>query len=144
MAQSAHGVIAYWTTVTGSDSSSNPIEEIVGWNGPNISAPVIDITHLSDTAKNKLLGLYDSGQVSFDVNFMATNIGSTSNTLGKMRESLTNRTRGVLSIQFSTVSTTKKVVCDAFVSGISITGAVDQKIACSITLDLTGGPTWTT
>jgi hypothetical protein len=105
---------------------------------------VIDITHLSDTAKNKLLGFYDAGQVSFDVNFMATNIGSTSNTLGKMRESLTNRTRGVLSIQFSTVSTTKKVVCDAFVSGISITGAVDQKIACSITLDLTGGPTWTT
>jgi len=140
MAQGSQGVVCYWATATANASgATNVVGELVGFSGPSMTAAVIDVTTLAATAKEKVVGVYDGGQITLNINYEVTNDNQR-----MLRECMVGRTKGRLQIQFSTATTAKQISCKAFVSGINITGAVDNKLAGDVTLAITGGASFTT
>ncbi|MDY6844227.1 MAG: hypothetical protein SVW57_09090, partial [Thermodesulfobacteriota bacterium] len=57
-------------SITG--STMEKIGDITSFNGPTGSAAVIDVTNLGSTAKEKMMGIPDEGQFSFEVNLNTT------------------------------------------------------------------------
>jgi len=143
MAIESQGAIFFWSTTTAaSTSTSHAVAEVVGFNGPTGSANVIDCSHLASTAKEKLIGLRDEGQVTLDVNFRP---GTTAQDY--LRNCRANRLmrKGVIQLNDNTTEVARtKVIFDAYVSGFSITGAVDQIVKGSVTLEITGACTFAT
>lgn len=120
------------------------IGDVVGWNGPGMSMPMADITNLSNTAKNKLpVGAYDGGQVTIDFNF---DIEATARQM-LIQKDLRARTARYYDIVFTDVgAATVGSYCafQAYPSGYSIQGSVDNPIKGSITLDISGVVQYTT
>lgn len=138
MAKQSQGVICYISTTT-TPSTNVKLGEVTGFNGPSQSVNIIDVTHLESTAKEKLAGLYDGGNMTFNVNMLVTDAGQT-----KAREMMVARTQGSLLIQLSTAATTQKFTCAGFVTGLAMTGAVDNKLAGDISFTISGGVSWST
>ena len=115
------------------------IGEVVSFNGPSMSAAIIDVTNLASTAKEKLIGVYDAGQVSISVLFDEQSSGA------KLHDALirdmTARTKRQMDVIFKGNSTlnTQAVYFGGYVSGFSITGAVDNAIKADITVALASG-----
>lgn len=143
MAIESQGAIFFWSTTTAaSTSTSHAVAEVVGFNGPTGSANVIDCSHLGSTAKEKLIGLRDEGQVSFDVNFRP---GTTAQDYLRTCRANRSMRKAVIQLNDNTTEVAKtKIIFDAYVSGFSITGAVDQIVKGNITLEITGACTFAT
>lgn len=140
MAQNSQGIICYWATTTASATAAgNVIGEVVGFSGPGMSAAVIDVTNLLSTAKEKLMGVYDGGQVTININFSVTNDGQ-----GKLRKCLAQRIKGNLLIQLSTDTTGEKCVTKGFVSGLNMAGGLDKQVTGDFTIAVSGGVSWST
>jgi hypothetical protein len=138
MAKESQGIIAYIATTT-VVSTNIAVGEVVGFSGPSLTANVIDVTNLGSTAKEKLVGVYDGGQITLNCNCLVTDSGQT-----KAREMLAARTKGSLMIQLSSAATTQKINLEGFVVGLNITGAVDAKLAADLTWAVTGGASFST
>lgn len=136
MSREAQGVICYITTTTVA-STNITLGEVVGFSGPQMSANVIDVTNLASTAKEKLVGVYDGGNLTLNLNCMATDSGQQ-----KAREVLASRSKSALIIQLSGSTTTHKIALEGYVSGLGITGAVDGKLAADLTFAISGGVSW--
>ena len=140
MAKESQGIICYWATVTvNATLDENVVGELTGFSGPSMSAGVIDVTNLQSTAKEKMIGLYDGGQISLNVNWVATNDGQI-----KLRESLVQRTKGSLLIQLSTATTAQKISLEGYVIGMNVNGAVDNVLKGDFSIAITGGASFTT
>ncbi len=141
MAKNSQGIVAYWATVTAvATAAANLIGEVVGFSGPSLSAAVIDVTNLVSTAKEKLIGVYDGGQVTLNVNWQC----SAADGQKLMRESIAARTKGVLCIGLNGPGAeTQRIVLKGFVSGMNVTGSVDNKLAGDFTIAITGGASFT-
>lgn len=140
MAKQSQGIIAYWSTTTVvATAASNVVGEVVGFSGPGLSANVIDVTHLQSTAKEKMMGLYDGGQITLNVNMVVTDGGQT-----LLRECLVARTKGALLLQLSTSATTQKMSMEGYVSGLNVSGSVDNKLSGDVTITITGGVSFST
>ena len=140
MAKESQGIICYWSTVTvNATLAANVVGELTGFSGPSMSAGVIDVTNLQSTAKEKMIGLYDGGQISLNVNWVATNDGQI-----KLRESLVKRTKGSLLIQLSTATTAQKISLEGYVIGMNVNGAVDNVLKGDFSIAITGGASFTT
>ena len=141
MAKESQGVWAFIATASAQATSeaANLVAEVVGFSGPSMTGAVIDVTDLSATAKTKLVGVYDGGQVTLNMNFSAT---ATSHM--KIREMLAARTLGNVMLQLSTATTSQKIAMKGYVTGYNVTGSVDNKIASDMTFSISGGVTYTT
>ena len=137
MAIESQGVSIFWSTSTAA-STALEVLGIMGFNGPSGSANVIDITTLQSTAKEKQMGLPDEGQISFDIIYLSTDTGQTA-----LRVDRAARTKRNVSIKFTDSSTTY-ISADAYCTGFSLTGAVDDVIKGSVSLEITGPLTWST
>lgn len=100
---------------------------------------MIDVTNLQSTAKEKMIGLYDGGQVTINTNFLVTDAGQT-----KLRECLAGRTQGNLMLQLSTVSTSQYMAMMAYCTGFSVSGAVDNVLKADYTITIDKGVTYST
>jgi hypothetical protein len=139
MAVGAMGAKLHWAETTPA-AETTLVGEIVSWSGPAWKAAVIDVTHLQSTAKEKLLGIYDVGQLSLDINFVGTgDLGQKS-----LRSSLISRVRGGWKITLSSVTTSQNFVGKGYVSGFSVQGSVDNIIKASVTIEIHGGVSWNT
>ena len=97
MAKESQGIIAYWSTTTAAATAAgNVVGEVVGFSGPAMTNSVIDVTNLQSTAKEKLVGVYDAGNITLNVNCLVTDGGQQ-----KARECLAARTKGCLLLQLS-------------------------------------------
>lgn len=140
MAKNSQGIIAYWSTTTSiATAATNVVGEVKGFNGPGMSANVIDVTNLQSTAKEKMIGLYDAGQIGLQINMLVTDGGQT-----LLRECMVARTKGCLMLQLSTVSTSQKMSMKGYVSGLSVSGAVDNVLTGDVTITITGGVSFST
>ncbi len=133
MAKESQGIIAYISTTT-AISTNTVLGEVVGFSGPGLTANPIDVTNLTATAKEKLIGVYDGGQLTLNVNAVVTDAGQT-----KAREMIAARTKGNVMLQLSTAATTQKIAVKGYVSGLNFTGSVDNKLAGDITIAISGG-----
>jgi hypothetical protein len=143
MAFEAQGAVLYWSTSTAaSTSTSNAIGNIIDFNGPGGQANVIDVTHLGSTAKEKLIGLRDEGQVSMTMLMTFSSVDGQE----RLRTDRANRTPRKCVIQFndSTIELNKgKAIFDAACLGYSVTGAVDDAVRANVVIEVLNAVTWT-
>ncbi|MDY6844228.1 MAG: phage tail tube protein [Thermodesulfobacteriota bacterium] len=137
MALESQGVEFFWSETT-SLSTSVKIGEVTGFNGPTGSAAVIDVTHLDSTAKEKMMGLRDEGQITLDCNLVASNTGQIN-----LRTDRADRNLRKACVKLNDTSS-YQLQFDAYVTGFAISGAVDGKMTCGVTLEITGAVTWST
>lgn len=113
------------------------IGEVVSFNGPGITANVIDVTSLQSTAKEKQVGLQDPGQVSLSV---LLNVETSVEVHTKLKDDMEARTLRQFDIIFTEPTTHKGAVYfGGYVSGFGITGAVDNVVRADITITLSSG-----
>jgi hypothetical protein len=138
MAIEAQGTEFFWSTATtvASTSTSCLVGEITDFSGPGGQAAIIDVTNLNSTAKEKLVGLRDEGQLSLSLNLSFSDTAQ-----GTIRTDRANRTKRKVVIKFndSTDDKTKtKALMDAYCLGFSVSGAVDNKVSANAVIEITG------
>jgi predicted secreted protein len=131
MAVQSQGSVLYFSTTTALATAIS-IGSVAGFNGPSGSANVIDITHLGSTAKEKMMGLRDEGQISLDCIFDPANSGQT-----KLRECRAARTKSHFAIKMTDTAITM-IDGDCYVTGFALSGRVDDKLSLSVTLEISG------
>jgi hypothetical protein len=137
MAIESQGVVVFWSTST-AQSTAQTVGTVTSFNGPTGSAAVIDITSLESTAKEKLMGLPDEGQITIDMIYDSSNAGQTA-----LRVDRAARTKRNVSVKL-TDGSSSLFHADAYVTNWSITGTVDDAVKAAATFELTGPITWTT
>ena len=111
------------------------IGEVNTWDGPGGSASMYETTHLGSTAKEKQIGLPDEGQVTLSINWIQdTDAGQQA-----AKTARAARTEKDFRITFSDAST---ATFSGYVLGLTSSGGVDDKVAGSITIEITGAVTW--
>lgn len=140
MGYDSKGIKAYFATVTGvtATATGNYIGEVVSFSGPSGSPAIIDMTHLASSYKEKRQGLVDEGQVTLEVNMIASDVGQEQ--LLKCRR---GRIRGEFSVRLSDTGVTK-IDCEAYCLSYVPSAGVDAALRAAVTLELTGIATWST
>lgn len=138
---SSNALEAQGTLIKLSTSSTSPytyttIPEVKSFSGPGGSAAVIDVTDLSSVAKEKRMGLADEGQLSFTLNF-----NPDETTHDALRTRRAARTLTAFQIVFTDSSPGTTWSFFAYITGLSISGAVDGVIEANVTLEITGAIT---
>lgn len=133
----SQGTKIYFSTSTTMSTNIN-LGNVVGFAGPTGSAAVIDVTHLGSTMKEKRMGLPDEGQVTFDVLFTYTDTG-----IQKWRECRASRTLCSIAIVLNDTRVTK-IAMEGYPTGLAITGAVDDVVKASLTMEISGAASWST
>lgn len=143
MAFEAQGTEFYWGDTTAySTASTNLVGEVKSISGPSGSAGVIDITHLGSVAKEKMIGLRDEGQISLECNLATTN-----NAQIKMKNDRAARTMKawILKLHDSTTAGNEtRLKGNGYVTGMSISGSVDDVVKASFTIEISGDVSWST
>ena len=124
-------------SMTGYDME--PIGEVVSIDGPSGSVNVIDITHLGSTARTKLVGIQDEGQVSMEVWTNLTT--STAFNQWKLRDFRQSGLAGFYDIVFtdftqSATSEPSAYFFEAFVTNYSVSAALDDAVKSAIGLEI--------
>jgi predicted secreted protein len=117
---------------SGSPLEYDTIAEINSFNGPGGSVSVIDVTDLSSSAKEKIAGMNDNGQLSFECNFLP---GDTEHTA--LRTAKEAGATIKVKIIFTDENETEWTF-DAIVTGFAVQGAIDAVVKASVTLEVSG------
>jgi hypothetical protein len=113
------------------------IGEVTDWDGPGGQATVIDFTHLGSTAREKKMGLPDEGQLSLSGNLVPADAGQVAALAARAAQ-----TEKGFKIEYS--DGTSYDTFDGYVMGFSTSSGVDDKVAFSMTIEITGAVTHTT
>ena len=123
------------TTV--SPNAYSVIPDCTSISGPSGSAAIIDTTALDSTAKEKIMGLPDEGQVTLDLIWG----GETSNAVQKaLRTARAAQTLETFKITL-TDSPQSTYTFTAYVTGWSLSTGVDDVTKASVTVEITGAVT---
>ena len=126
------------TTISIAGHTMQNIGQIVSFNGPSMSAAVIDVTNLQSTAKEKLVGVYDGGQISMSV--ILDNESSNSVLHLELEDDMRARTKRHFDIRFTESATIPgSIYCEGYVTGFTVTGSVDNALKADITLTVSTG-----
>lgn len=117
----------------GSPETFTVIPEVKSFSGPGGAASVIDVSDLSSTAKEKRMGLRDEGQLSLTLNYLPDNAVHDG-----LRTDRANRTLRNFKIVFTDTSPATTWSFAAYVTGLSISGGVDNVVEANVTLELSG------
>jgi predicted secreted protein len=113
------------------------IAELRDITGPGFDETILDITNHSTSAgyKEKLPGVQDSGQLTFDVNWVVQDPTHRYST-GLLRDKF-NRTKRNFQIIWTDTGATLWAFA-AYVKAFQPTGAVDGILTARVTLEITG------
>ena len=138
MASNALG--AQGTTIAvgsaGSPDALVTIPEVINISGPDGQATLIDITNLSSTGKEYLIGLKDEGQVQLDISYVPDNAVHM-----VLRAAFSNRTLLPYRITFTDTVPATYWHFSAYVMGFSVSAGLDQALKATCTLKITGAIT---
>ena len=141
MAFEAQNTEFYWSDSTAaSTAAARLVGEVTDFSGPGGQANIIDVTHLGSTAKEKLVGLRDEGQLSMSMNLSFSDTAQIA-----LRADRATRTKRKCVIKFNDSATDAartKAIFDGYVLGFSITGAVDNKVSANAVIEITGAVTY--
>ena len=137
MAYQSQGTKFFWSATT-AQSSNVQIGSVTDFTGPGGQAAVIDITHLTSTAKEKMMGLRDEGQLTLTLNYDATNTGQAA-----LLADRASRSKKKALIKFSDTAT-HIAVFDGYCLAFSITGAMDNKVSANAVIEIDGAVTFST
>jgi hypothetical protein len=131
----SQGVTLYYSQ-GGSPTSFVALGNVTAIRGPGGQAPVIDVSNLASTFREKLMGLPDEGQITLDVNLDPDNSGHTA-----LRTNRANRTLTEFKLTL-TDSTPAYGIFFAYVTGFSHDIAVGQQVKVAVTLEIDGAVSW--
>lgn len=116
------------------------IGEVTNIKGPSEKASQLDATSFDSTAMEFISGLSDSGEITFDMNFVGQNAQQQG-----LRTDLRNGTLRNFKLILNDHATTPTTVAfSAIVTAApDIAGGVNQVVKASCTLKVSGLPTWT-
>lgn len=140
MAIETQGTRFFWSTSTAA-STANVIGQVMNWSGLGGTAPVIDITHLGSTAREKLMGLRDPGELSLGLIYSATDTGQ-----NLLQTDAGLRAQRKMTIKWSTSGEGNGYGCEftAYSGGLDITGSEDDKVTASAQIIVANAVTHTT
>lgn len=119
-----------------SPTSFLAIGNITDFSGPGGQASVIDVSNLDSVAREKLMGLPDEGQITFNLNLDPDDARHI-----QLRNARAARTRCEFKIQLT--DTTPAIgVFFAYVLGFVLSGGVDQPVKAAVTLEIDGAVAW--
>lgn len=124
----------------GGPETFTTVAEVVNISAPSLALDTIDVTNHSSTAawREFVAGLLDAGEVTFDINYIPT--AATHNATNGLIRDLKNRTKRNFKLVFPDSGSTTWDF-SAYVTGFEPDAPVDDKLAASVTLKLTGQPT---
>lgn len=137
MAIEVQGTRFFWSTST-AQSSAQQIGEVVDFNGPGGTSPVINITVTTSTAAEKMIGIRDEGQLGITLNYNPTDAGHLA-----LIADRASRTKRKALIKFPDTATSI-VVFKGFCTQYGIAGAQNDKVIANAVIEITGGVTNTT
>jgi hypothetical protein len=117
---------------SGSPLAFTAIKEIVSFNGPGGAGQVIDVTDLSSDAIEKIMGLHDEGQISFEMNYLPTD---TQHALLRTQRAAQAATS--FQLIFTDTGTTTWAFT-GFVTGFTVTGGVNAPIKANVVVEISG------
>lgn len=127
---------AYTSGGTATPATYTAIGEVVDFSGPGGQAAVIDVTHLGSTRKEKLMGLPDEGQFTFNLNLDPADSG-------QLAAKASRNAQTELGYKLSLTDTgTTVLTWNAYCLAFNIAGGVDKQVTAFITLEITGGVAW--
>ncbi len=109
------------------------IVNVRSFSGFDGAASEIDVTNLSSVAKEFVLGLVDSGQFTFEIDYDSDNSGHVA-----LRS---KQVSGVLSNFKMTLPDATVITFNAYVKKFSLAGGVDAVVRSSVDLRITGAVT---
>lgn len=119
------------------------IEQVTSITGPSGTANLIDVSHLTSTRKEYLPGLADNGQLQMECNFVG---GAASQQIDLLRMFNTNADAENFLLEVpksSALTSYHKFAFQGIVTKWDTAESVDGKVKLSITLQTTGGVTYT-
>lgn len=128
--QSQGTVIKY--SPTGSPPSWTTIPEVRTIGGPDGSSPLIDVTDLSSTAKEYLVGLKDEGSIQLGIFYIPANAVHIA-----LRDAWSDRTQLQFQMTFADSGTTIWEFT-AYVQNFQASLGVDEPVTGTVTLKITG------
>lgn len=123
---------------TGSPPSWTTIPEIRTIGGPDGSANLIDVTDLSSTGKEYLVGLKDEGAIQLGIFYIPTNAVH-----GALRDAWSSRTQLQFQVQFADTGTTI-LEFNGYVQNFALSLGVDEPVTGNVTIKITGSSIPTT
>ncbi len=156
VAATALGILETLTTSTGISmvvygAKMKDIGEVTQFSVPSGSPSIVDITHLQSTAKEKMLGMIDEGQMTFGFQYsVATeSTASTDSLHAALQTDRANRTKRTFDVLLTDYLNTtdssavpSKALFDGYVTGFSLSGAVDGKVEGNVTIEIDGEVRW--
>ena len=129
---SAQGTLFYISTAayTTSPTTYAAVGEVQTFDGPSGQANVIDATHLQSSAKEKLMGLPDEGQITIGGNYVSTDSGQ-----DHMFDARSLQQKRDFKLQ---LSNGELWLFQGFVLQFGISGGVDDKVTFSATVEISG------
>lgn len=124
-------------------STATAIGNIISVGGPNQSRDAVDISTMDSTEKWRefIGGILDAGEVTVDLNYDGAAAG-TANDLDAIKTNATQYWR--ITFNDHTTETNKSYFqCDGIVTGLGHAIPFDDKVTQSLTLKLSGKPTFT-
>ncbi len=117
----------------GSPEAFQAIPEIVSFTGPGGAGQIIDVSDLDSDAVEKIMGLPDEGQLSFEINYLPEDTYHAALRAARSAQSLQN-----FKLYFHNGSPGTIWGFTGFVTNFSVTGGVNAPIKASVTIDITG------
>ncbi len=135
----ANAITAQGTTIAIGNGDSpltyTAIGEVVSFAGLDGSASEVDITNLSSSAKEVLMGLQDFGNFTIELSFDANDAGQL--LLRSAKASATIQDFRV------TLSDTNTITFQGYVLSYTVSGSVDAKVDTSVAIRVSGAATFT-
>lgn len=116
------------------------VGEVTNFDGPGGSATVIDRSHLTSTAREKLMGLPDEGQITFQLNFVPGNPGQVA--FRKARKARSQQRFTLVFGNGTDAEPSDWMRLYGFAMEFSVSGAVDDKVNGNATIEVDGEVEW--
>lgn len=122
----------------GSPEAFTTVAQVKNITGPNLDRTIIDVTNHQSDSKEKIGGLRDAGQVTFNVNFIPDDATQSIST-GLLKAYAVDEVPHNFQIVFPDDASTTWTLA-AIVKSFHMTAPVDGVLDAQITLDVTGQP----
>jgi predicted secreted protein len=115
----------------------NAVAEVISFGGPDGEPTVIDVSHLGSTARDKLVGLLDEGQVTLTLNHIPGDAEQSGMRADRATIGQTPRNYQLVLPDATTITFA------ALVLSFNIAGDPDSQVTLAVTLEVSGLATWT-
>jgi len=127
------------TAFTVSDGASpetfNAVGQVTAIDGPDGSAPVIDVSNLSSTAREKNMGLADEGQITLTLQYDMDDTGQS-----RLKTLRSGRTLGSFKIEMSDSPATT-LSFSGYVLQFARSFNIDEVVMGNVTIEISGSVT---